>query len=111
MDYVDLMDSVPSALSTVATIAAALAAWGSLKVSRESKHIAEQSALALHHGSASKALSDGLELVARESEELSSLALMLVASGLGILSAMIVGNWAALIRVPSGMCLRMGAKC
>jgi len=75
MDYANFMNSVPSALSAVASIAAAIAAWGSLKVSRESKRIAEQGALALHHGAASKAFSDGLELVARESEELSSLAL------------------------------------
>lgn len=75
MDYVDLMDSVPSALSAVASIAAAVAAWGSLRVSRESKRIAEQGALAVHHGSASSALSDGLERVAKDSEEFSSLAL------------------------------------
>ncbi|MEX0606381.1 MAG: hypothetical protein WD623_17405 [Marinobacter sp.] len=75
MDYADLMGSVPSALSAVASIAAAVAAWGSLKVSRESKRIAEQGALAVHHGSASNALSEGLERVAKESEEFSSLAL------------------------------------
>lgn len=74
MDYTDLINSVPSALSAVASIAAAVAALGSLKVSRESKRVAEQGALAVHHASASKALSDALEVIAQESEALSSLA-------------------------------------
>jgi|25_taG_2_1085351.scaffolds.fasta_scaffold03898_2 hypothetical protein len=74
MDYPDLIGFVPSALSAVASIAAAVAAFGSLRVSRESKRVAEQGALAVHHGPASKALSDALGVVALKSEVFSRLA-------------------------------------
>ena len=74
MNYPDLIGFVPSALSAVATVAAAVAAIGSLKVSRESKRIAEQGALAVHHGPASRALSDAADTVAEESESFSRLA-------------------------------------
>lgn len=49
-------DAVPSIMSAIAAVAAAYAALGSLRVSRESKLIAEQSALAVHHGTAAIAL-------------------------------------------------------
>lgn len=75
MNYPDLIGFMPSALSAVATVAAAVAAIGSLKVSRESKRIAEQGALAVHHGIASRALSDVVDTVAQESEAFSRLAL------------------------------------
>lgn len=73
MNYPDLISFIPSALSAVATVAAAVAAIGSLKVSRESKRIAEQGALAVHHGPASRALSDAADTVAQESEAFSQL--------------------------------------
>ncbi|HET8802927.1 MAG TPA: hypothetical protein VFN01_17295 [Marinobacter sp.] len=75
MDSTNWIDLAPSALSAVAGIAAAIAAFGSLKVSRESKRIAEQGALALHHGAASTALAEVLEKVTQQSTPFCRLAL------------------------------------
>lgn len=51
----------PSFMSAVASIGAAIAAFLSLRVSREAKLVAEQSALAAHHGSAAIALTSAVE--------------------------------------------------
>jgi len=75
MDSTNWIDLAPSALSAVAGIAAAIAAFGSLKVSRDSKRIAEQGALALHHGAASTALAEVLEQVNQQTNPLCRLAL------------------------------------
>jgi hypothetical protein len=70
MDYKYWLDVAPSALSAVAGVAAAFAAFNSLKVSRESQSIAEQSALATHHGEASRKLADVSETVACQAKVL-----------------------------------------
>ncbi|GAA0842918.1 hypothetical protein GCM10009113_11860 [Marinobacter szutsaonensis] len=70
MDYKYWMDFAPSALSAFAGVAAAIAAFNSLRVSRESKVIAEQSALAIHHGEASRKLADVLETVSIQARKL-----------------------------------------
>jgi hypothetical protein len=51
----------PSFMSAVASIGAAIAAFLSLRVSREAKLFAEQSALAAHHGSAAIALTSAVD--------------------------------------------------
>ncbi|HEY6094173.1 MAG TPA: hypothetical protein VIU93_04395 [Gallionellaceae bacterium] len=61
MDEIKWFDLVPSAMSAVASVGAAIAAFGSLRVSREAKSIAEQSALAIHHTDAAVALSKAVE--------------------------------------------------
>lgn len=66
MNQTDWIEIAPSALSAIATAAAAVAAFGSLKVSRESKLVAKQSALAVHHGSAANSLANALEFLAKE---------------------------------------------
>ena len=55
------LDITPSFLSAIAAIAAAYAALASLRVSREAKLVAEQSALAAHHGAAAIALTSAVE--------------------------------------------------
>ncbi len=55
------LDIIPSFLSAIAAIAAAYAALASLRVSREAKVVAEQSALAAHHGAAAIALTSAVE--------------------------------------------------
>lgn len=47
------LDAIPTLLSAVASIAAAIAAFVSLRISKRSISIAESSALAMHHNSAS----------------------------------------------------------
>ena len=79
MTSTDFIEFIPSALSAVASIFAAVAAFGSLKVGRQSKRIAEQGALAMHHGPASIALTDALEAVAWQSEAFSELAMDVLA--------------------------------
>jgi hypothetical protein len=61
MNNTSWFDAVPSVMSAVASLAAAVAAIGSLRVSREAKLVAEQSALAVHHGAASTALTDAVD--------------------------------------------------
>ncbi|WP_286748778.1 hypothetical protein [Marinobacter sp. UBA2688] len=70
MDYKYWLDFAPSALSAIAGVAAAIAAFNSLKVSRESQSIAEQSALAIHHGEASRKLADVSETVSAQTKGL-----------------------------------------
>lgn len=55
------LDITPSFLSAIAAIAAAYAALASLRVSREAKLVAEQSALAVHHGAAAIVLTSAVE--------------------------------------------------
>lgn len=55
------LDITPSFLSAIAAVAAAYAALASLRVSREAKLVAEQSALAAHHGAAAIALTSAVE--------------------------------------------------
>jgi hypothetical protein len=74
MNYPDWIQIAPSALAAIATFAAAIAAFGSLKVSRESKLVAQQSALAVHHGPAANSLTDALETIAKELVPLSEYA-------------------------------------
>ncbi len=52
------LDAVPTFLSAVASIAAAIAAFSSLRINKRSIYIAESSALAIHHSSASLAYSN-----------------------------------------------------
>lgn len=75
MNYPDWIQIAPSALAAVATFAAAIAAFGSLKVSRESKIVAQQSALAVHHGAAANSLTEALATIAKELKPLSETAL------------------------------------
>jgi len=72
MDWIEI---APSALSSIAALAAAIAAFGSLKVSRESKLIAEKSALAAHHGSAATLLSETLKTTTKNLQPLNEQAL------------------------------------
>ncbi|QFS88095.1 MULTISPECIES: hypothetical protein [unclassified Marinobacter] len=58
MDYKHWLDFAPAALSAIAGVAAAVAAFNSLKVSRESKLIAEKSALSIAHSEAARKLSE-----------------------------------------------------
>jgi hypothetical protein len=70
MDYTYWLDFTPPALSAIAGVAAAIATFNSLKVSRESQTIAEQSALATHHSEASRKLADVSEAIAVQSRSL-----------------------------------------
>lgn len=70
MEYKQWLDFVPSALSAFAGIAAAIAAFNSLRISRESKAIAEQSALASHHNEAARTLADVSEAVLMKTRRL-----------------------------------------
>ncbi|MDS1311496.1 hypothetical protein [Marinobacter xiaoshiensis] len=70
MDYTYWLDFAPSALSATAGLAAAIAAFNSLKVSRESQTIAEQSALAIHHDEASRKLADVSQAVSVQARNL-----------------------------------------
>ncbi|MTI50861.1 MAG: hypothetical protein FH757_04430 [Alcanivorax sp.] len=54
---------IPSLMSSIASMAAAVAAFGSLRVSREAKSVAERSTLAAHHDSASVELSMAMRKV------------------------------------------------
>ena len=74
MSYTDWINIIPSALSAIATTAAAIAAFGSLKVSRESKKVAEQSVLAHHHDSATRTLAETRKTIAQELEPVYELA-------------------------------------
>lgn len=61
MSKLKWLDLVPSIMSAVASLAAAYAAFASLRVSREAKLLAKQSALATYHDEAAKTLSDATE--------------------------------------------------
>ena len=61
MDKVVLIEWIPSFMSAVAGIAAAVAAFYSLKVSKDTRDIAEKSALAVQHNTASNVLFDSIE--------------------------------------------------
>ncbi|MEH6470442.1 MAG: hypothetical protein V7752_04260 [Halopseudomonas sp.] len=74
MNETNLLDVVPSVMSAIATAGAAIAAFGSVRVSREAKKIAQQSALAVHHGSAANALSEAVETLDKMLEPFSDLA-------------------------------------
>lgn len=52
---------VPSVASSIAAMAAAYAAFRSLSISREARNVAEQAALAAHHGSAAEVLSQAID--------------------------------------------------
>lgn len=70
MDYKYWLDFAPSALSAFAGLAAAVAAFNSLKVSRDSKMIAEQSALAIQHNDAARKLADVSETISNQATNL-----------------------------------------
>ncbi|WP_083602127.1 hypothetical protein [Thalassotalea sp. PP2-459] len=72
MDKVVLMDAVPSIMSAIAGVAAAIAAFFSLKISKEAKDIAKQSALAAQHHTAASLLSDSIVKLKETTEELSN---------------------------------------
>lgn len=74
MSDVNWFDLVPATMSAVASIAAAIAAFGAVRVSRESKQIAEQSALAMHHADAARVLSEEVRLLISNTNEFSELA-------------------------------------
>lgn len=74
MSYPEWIELVPSGLSAIAAVAAAIAAFGSLKVSKDSKDVAKQSALAVHHGNAASTLTEVRSALAQDLESLSSLA-------------------------------------
>jgi hypothetical protein len=74
MDETSWFYLVPSVMSAIASVAAALAAFGSLRVSREAKLFAEQSALAIHHADAAIALSGAVEKLIESTKEFSELA-------------------------------------
>lgn len=67
-------DVVPSIMSAVASVGAAFAAFGSLRVSREAKLVAEQSALASHHASAAITLTNAIEQLKKTTETFSDCA-------------------------------------
>ncbi|WP_428820056.1 hypothetical protein [Microbulbifer sp. MCCC 1A16149] len=66
MNYAEWFDIAPSILSAIATTAAAYAAFSALKVSQESKMIAERSTLAIQHGPATKTLTESIEALSKE---------------------------------------------
>ena len=68
MADIDWYNVVPSGLSAFATIAAALAAWGSYNVSKQTKLLAEQSSLAVHHSGAVFALSQAVKELLKSTE-------------------------------------------
>lgn len=68
MNNINWLDAVPSIMSAIASVGAALAAFGSLRVSREAKLVAEQSALAIQHGSAALVLTDAVENLMKSTE-------------------------------------------
>lgn len=74
MNYTAWFEIAPSILSAIATAAAAFAAFSSLKISRESKMVAERSALAIQHGEAAKTLTTTLENLSRELSDFSEIA-------------------------------------
>jgi hypothetical protein len=74
MDEMNWLDLIPSIMSAVATVAAAFAAFGSLRVSREAKLVSEQSALAIHHGDAAIALTEAVEKLIESTQVFSELA-------------------------------------
>ena len=74
MNEMNWIDAVPSIMSAVASIAAAIAAFSSLRVSRESKLIAEQSALAMYHGSAVMAITSAVDELKKSTETFSEIA-------------------------------------
>ncbi|MGZ8257351.1 MAG: hypothetical protein ACXWTX_06245, partial [Gallionella sp.] len=57
MSELKWLDLSPSIMSAVASVAAAVAAFASLRISREAQLLAKKSALATHHGEAAKTLS------------------------------------------------------
>ena len=64
------LDTIPSFLSAIAASAAAYAAFASLRVSREAKLVAEQSALAVHHSDAAIALTSAVEMLILSTKDL-----------------------------------------
>lgn len=74
MSDMNWFDVVPSIMSAVASVGAAFAAFGSLRVSREAKSVAEQSALAIHHSGAAIALTSAVEKLKECTEAFSELA-------------------------------------
>lgn len=74
MEAMRWFDLVPSVMSAVASVGAAIAAFGSLRVSREAKLIAEQSALAIHHADAAIALSGAVEKLTESTKAFTELA-------------------------------------
>lgn len=65
MNDTNWLDVVPSIASAVATFAAAIAAIGSFRVSRQANRVAEQSSLAIHHGSAANTLTAAISSVTK----------------------------------------------
>lgn len=74
MADIDWYNVAPSGLSAVATVAAALAAWGSYNVSKQTKLLAEQSTLAVHHSGAVLALSQAVEELLKSTGSFSEVA-------------------------------------
>lgn len=74
MNETSWFDLVPSVMSAVASVGAAFAAFGSLRVSREAKLVAEQSALAIHHADAAIALSGAVEKLKESTKVFTELA-------------------------------------
>ena len=74
MDEKSWFDLVPSVMSAVASVGAAIAAFGSLRVSQEAKLIAKQSALAAHHTDAAIALSGAVAQLKDSTKVFSELA-------------------------------------
>jgi hypothetical protein len=61
-------------MSAAASVAAAYAAFASLRISREAKLLAKQSALAIHHGDAAKVLASEIEELKKSTQVFSELA-------------------------------------
>lgn len=74
MNKMDWFDLIPSIMSAIASVGAAFAAFGSLRVSREAKLVAEQSALAVHHGNAAIALTGAVKKLKESTQAFSELA-------------------------------------
>lgn len=55
------LESIPSIMSAIASAAAAIAAFQSLKISRDAKALAAKSALAVHHADATRVLNEAIE--------------------------------------------------
>ncbi|WP_209300309.1 hypothetical protein [Aliivibrio fischeri] len=73
----DWLDVIPTLLSAVASIAAAVAAFVSLRISKRSISIAESSALAIHHNSASLVYSNVVTNLGEICRDLSEFSLKL----------------------------------
>lgn len=74
MKAMNWFDLVPSVMSALASLGSAVAAFWALRISKQAQSASEQSALAIHHGSAAVALSNAVDELKINVENFSDLA-------------------------------------